>query len=796
MKQIVSILFILLVTNTYGQRLRILSENSNEPIANVAIFNTSRERAAITDSNGYTGTLAFLAGDTLVFQHPSYNTVIYPYSEIKNKQVVRLSKRNILFDEFVISATKSRESKQILPYKVSVIQEKNLVNNPSQTAADILMATGNIAVQKTQAGGGSPILRGFEANKILLVVDGVRMNNAIYRSGHLQNAITIDHAILERTEIIFGPSSLIYGSDALGGVIHYYTKDPDLSESEKTHFSGGAYTQYSTANAGKVGHIDFNAGGKKFGSLTSVTYKDFENIRIGSNRNLFYGDWGKTLHYVRPGNDGRDSMYVNQKELIQRNTAFQQFDLLQKFKYAQSEFVDWIVNFQYSTSSDIDRLDQLNDYDGDGMLKYAEYYYGPQNRLLASVKNVNRNDNPFFTNATSIFAYQRINEDRISRKFRSIDRLHQLETVNVLSLNIDFLKVWDINKKLNYGYDLIYNHVGSGAYYEHASSGKMRPAQTRYPSGGSNTFSSSLYASYKKIFSDKLVLNGGLRYNFSHLNSVFNNPDLAFDTTRFSNGALTGSLSLVYHPGPAWQINGILSSGYRNPNVDDYGKVRAKDDYIIIPNPDIKPEYTYNAETGVSRVIEGFLRMDIVGYYTLITNAIVRTDFTLNGQDSMMYDGDIYRISANYNANLGHIYGASVNVISDFYNNIVLKASINYTRGRNLTDDVPLGHIPPVFGRVSITYDYKKFRFDSYVHYNGWKFADSFSPYGEDNEQEATMFGYPSWWTLNMHTSYRINDYLTAQFAIENILDQFYKPFASGVSAPGRNVILTLRTHF
>jgi len=796
MKQIVSILFILLVTNTYSQQLRILSENSSEPIANVAIFNTSRERAAITDSNGYTGTQAFLVGDTLVFQHPSYNTVLYPFEEIKNKQVIRLSKRNILFDEFVISATKSRESKQILPYKVSVIREKNLANNPSQTAADILMETGNIAIQKTQAGGGSPILRGFEANKILLVVDGVRMNNAIYRSGHLQNAITIDHAILERTEIIFGPSSLIYGSDALGGVIHYYTKDPGLTESEKTHFSGGAYTQYSTANAGKVGHIDFNAGRKKFGSLTSVTYKDFENIRIGSNRNLFYGDWGKTLHYVKPGNDGRDSMYVNQKEFIQHNTAYQQFDLLQKFKYAQSDFVDWILNFQYSTSSDIDRLDNLNDYDGDGMLKYAEYYYGPQNRLLASVKNVNRNDNPFFTNATSIFAYQRINEDRISRKFRSNDRLYQLETVNVLSLNIDFLKVWDVNKKLNYGYDLIYNHVGSGAYYEHVSTGEMRPAQTRYPSGGSNTFSSSLYASYKKIFSDKLVLNGGLRYNFSHLNSVFNNPALAFDTTRFSNGALTGSLSLVYHPKPAWQINGILSSGYRNPNVDDYGKIRAKDDYIIIPNPDIKPEYTYNAETGVSRVIEGFLRMDIVGYYTLITNAIVRTDYTLNGQDSMVYDGDIYKVSANYNANLGHIYGASVNVISDFYNNIVLKASINYTRGRNLTDDVPLGHIPPVFGRVSITYDYKKFRFDSFVYYNGWKFTDSFSPYGEDNEQEATMFGYPSWWTLNMHTSYRINDYLTAQFAIENILDQFYKPFASGVSAPGRNFILTLRTHF
>ena len=787
---------LLLTLNSMGQRLRILADNSEEPIANVAIFNLSRERAAITDSTGYTGPLMFSATDTIVFQHPSYNTLVYPYAEIRDKKIVRMSKRNILFDEFIISATKSRESKQILPYKISVIREKDLVNNSSQTAADILMETGNITIQKTQAGGGSPILRGFEANKILLVVDGVRMNNAIYRSGHLQNSITIDHAILDRTEVIFGPSSLIYGSDALGGVIHYYTRDPKLSEKDKPQLNAGAYLQYSTANNGKVGHLDFNVGGKNIGALTSITYKDFGNVKIGSNRNLFYGDWGKTLHYVKQGIDGQDSMYVNRNEKIQRYTNYRQLDVLQKFKYSQSEFIDWILNLQFSTSSNIDRLDKLNDYDSDGILKYAEEYYGPQNRLMASVKNVNRNDNIFFTNATSIFAYQRIDEDRVSRKFRSDDRLKQMETVNMLSLNIDFLKVWDADKKLNYGYDLIYNHVGSGAQYEHIETGEIRPAQTRYPSGGSNTFSSSLYASYKKIYSDKLVLNGGIRYNFSHLNSVFSNPDLPFDTTRFSNGAFTGSLSLVYHPSPAWQLNSILSSGYRNPNVDDYGKIRAKDEYIIIPNPDIKPEYTYNAEFGASRVIEGFLRMDVVGYYTLLTDAIVRTDYSLDGLDSMMYDGDMYRISANYNANLAHIYGASLNVISDFYNNIVLKASLNYTKGRNLTDDVPLGHIPPVFGRVSITYDYKKFRFESFVYYNGWKFIDSFAPYGEDNDEEATTFGYPAWWTLNMNSTYRITEYLSLQFSIENILDQFYKPYASGVSAPGRNFILTLRTRF
>jgi hemoglobin/transferrin/lactoferrin receptor protein len=789
------LLALLPMTFLNAQKIRVLSENTGEPVENVAIFNTTRERAAITDQLGFTPNLTFLDTDTLVFQHSSYVTVIYPYTEAIAKRVIFLSKRNILIDEFVISASKSKESKQMLPYKVSILEERDLLTTPAQTAADLLTATGNIMVQKTQAGGGSPILRGFEANKVLLVVDGVRMNNAIYRSGHLQNSITIDNAVLERTEVIFGPSSLIYGSDALGGVIHYFTRDVKLAEDQKMHTSGNAYAQYATATKGVVGHLDMNLASQKFGSLTSITYKDFGEIRMGSNRNRFFDNWGKNLHYVDQVN-GVDSTLANPNELIQKNTGYSQLDIIQKFKYAPTEYNDLVVNLQLSTSSDIHRMDKLNDYSSDGNLKYAEYYYGPQDRFLASVKNVNKNDNSLFTNATTILAYQRINEERVSRRFRLADKLFQKETVNVLSANVDLLKVWNANRKLNYGYDLIYNHVGSGAHYLNITTDERRPAETRYPSGGSHTVSSSLYGSYKHIVNEHMVFNGGLRYNVNYMQSVFNSPVLPFDSIRIVHGAITGSASLVYHPTPDWQINLILSTGYRNPNVDDYGKIRAKDEYILVPNNELKPEYTYNAEIAVSRVLEGFIRIDVAGYYTLIDNAIVRTEYSLNGQDSLVYDGEMYRISTNYNANRALIYGASVNVLSDFDRNIQLRGSFNYTRGWNVSDDVPLGHIPPVFGRVSLDYDFRKFRFESYVNYNGWKFAEEFSPYGEDNESEALLYGYPSWWTFNINTTYRLTTYLDLQLALENIFDQFYKPFASGVSAPGRNIVLTLRTAF
>ncbi len=435
--------------------------------------------------------------------------------------------KNVMIDEFVISASKYRESKLIIPYMVDVLEESMLRESTGFTAADILEGTGNIMVQKTQGGGGSPILRGFEANQILLVVDGVRLNNAIYRNGHLQNSITIDNSILERTEVIFGPSSIIYGSDALGGVIHYYTKDPQLAGERSTMVKANASTQFASANTGFTGHLDFSLGKKRWASLSSVSYKNFGEIHMGSRRDPALGDWGKVMNYVDQVG-GVDSTLSNPNPLVQKNTAYEQLDLMQKIRFTPSIYVDWILNLQYSTSSQIDRLDMLNDYSGEN-LKYAAYYYGPQNRLLASLKNVLKKDNLFYTNMTNIIAFQRIAEDRYTRKFRVDDMLTQEEDVYVYSLNTDLLKIWGLSHKLNYGLELNYNQVGSEAWYENILSGERSPTQTRYPEGGSQMWNASAYASYKWIIGEKAVLNGGTRYSRAGLSSKFTAGILPYD---------------------------------------------------------------------------------------------------------------------------------------------------------------------------------------------------------------------------------------------------------------------------
>ena len=774
-----------------GQQIQVINSSDLTPIESVAVFNLSRDRAAITDSLGMIELSIFQTADTLIFQHSSYLLKRFCKSDLRNHQKILLQSRKILIDEYVISASKYRESSLVIPYMVDVLQDQALMETTGFTAADILEETGNILVQRTQGGGGSPILRGFEANKVLLVVDGVRLNNAIYRNGHLQNSITIDYSILERTEVIFGPTSIMYGSDALGGVIHYYTLDPQLGSDSSTLFNAQAYMQYASAMNGVTGHLDFSLGKKHWSSLTSITYKNLGDIRMGSWRDPTLGNWGELMHYVDQVG-GQDSTLQNENSLIQLNTGYSQMDILQKIRYTPSQYVDWILNMQYSTSSDIDRFDKLNDYSGEN-LKYAEYYYGPQNRLLLSLKNVLKKNNPVFTNMTTLVAFQRLDEDRYSRKFRNDEKLSQQEDVMVYSLNLDLVKIWGSRHKLHYGAEISHNQVESEAWYENILTGEREDALTRYPAEGSKTWSASAYTSYKWIVNDKMVLNLGARYNYGSLFSAFSNPMLPYDQISMKHGALSGSMGLVYTPSDRWRINAILSSGFRNPNVDDYGKVRAKEDYVTVPNPDLSPEYTYNAEIGIHRFIEDYMKIQLVGFYTYLDDAIVRTGYQLNGEDSLYYDGDLYRITANYNAGQAYIYGISFGLNANLNKNISLKGTLNYTKGHNLSDDVPLGHIPPLFGRATLTYRNNRFFLDTYFVYQGWKHTEDFSPFGEDNEGEAMEYGFPSWWTANIKAGIEVFKFCEIMMAVENLFNQFYKPYASGVSSPGRNFILTAR---
>ncbi|MEY3433180.1 MAG: hypothetical protein RL131_1116, partial [Bacteroidota bacterium] len=288
-------------------------------------------------------------------------------------------------ENIVISGSKFAEKKKNIIQKIDIITQKDIARVNAQNMGDLLMSTGNVFVQKSQQGGSSPVIRGFEASRVLLVIDGVRMNNAIFRSGHLQNVITVDQNILERVEISQGPSSTLYGSDALGGAVHMMTRQPQLAkDGKKSNLFSHAMVRYSSANSEKTIHADVNLGKKKWGFLTSATQSEFGDMRMGKKDRKGFEGFGTRPFYIKPfdGIQG-DTVVRNSNERLQRFSGYTQIDLLQKIIYKPNEKNTHGLNFQISHSSDIPRYDRLQDV-RNGALRFASWYYGPQERKMLS----------------------------------------------------------------------------------------------------------------------------------------------------------------------------------------------------------------------------------------------------------------------------------------------------------------------------------------------------------------------------------------------------------------------------
>lgn len=705
-------------------------------------------------------------------------------------------------DEVIIYSGKFAERQKNIVQKIEVISAQRIAQLAAQNTGDMLMNTGNVFVQKSQQGGSSPVIRGFEASRVLLVIDGIRMNNAIYRAGHLQNVITVDQNMLERVEVLYGPASTLYGSDALGGVVHLRTKQPQLSAGGKTLLKGSGFVRYSSANNEKTAHADVNIGGKKWAWLQAYNFSDFDNLKMGRNYPAKYPDFGRRTQYI--GNiNGVDTLFKNEDDRVQKFSGYSQWDVTQKLLYRQNENVAHNLNLQYSSSSNVPRYDRLQDV-RNGTLRFAEWYYGPQLRTLAAYE-LNVTPAAFFTEFRTNINYQHIRESRHQREYRRYDRLdNRYEAVDVWGFTIDGRKLWK-RHELTVGTDGQLNNVQSTAYRKNTISGATSLLDTRYPDGDNNMNSFGVYAQHlMKLADSKLIINDGIRLQYVSLHSTINNNsffNFPFTEIKQANTALTGNLGAVYMPRDATRITLGVATGFRTPNIDDLARIfesNTASRQLVVPNPGIKPEYTYSFDGGITQAV-GNLQLELNGFYTLFRNAISLAPFSLNGQDSVLYNGVRAKVFAAQNVSKAFLWGGHASLSYGFAKHFKLFSTLNYTYGRLQGADkneVPLDHIPPLFGKTGLMYNTPKVHAELYTLYNGWKRIEDYNPSGEDNVQYATPDGTPAWATLNVKTSIHLHKSFTLQLGVENIFDRAYRHFASGFSAPGRNLMIALRSHF
>lgn len=817
------LLLFLFINFNYAQEITFKDIDTGEPIINVAIHNKNVSKSTVSDVYGKAEISIFDDQEIIYLSHISYKDISILKSKLQ--AIVYLENESDELSEVTLSVSKSRVKKSRVAEKIEVLTTKDIQLIAPQTTADILVATPGLRVQKSQGGGGSPVIRGFEANRVLLVMDNVRMNNAIYRTGHLQSAITIDPNSLERTEVIFGPSSVIYGSDALGGIVHFYTKTPKTN-SAKT-FKGGSNTRFSSANSEFTQNFNGELSFKKWASYSSFSISKFGDLRMGKNRTHGHSQWGLVPFYSDNNNLVlNNTPRVNDKPHIQKNSGYNQFDILQKFNIKTTEKNNLVLNFQLSESTNISRFDKLTELKN-GSLKFAEWYYGPQKRLFFSPQYQFSPNYKWMNSGTVTAAYQNVKESRIKRKYENLERTYQKENVDVFSLNTDFKVSLSKNRDLSYGLEFTHNDVSSNAYGELLTFSnnlitgvsENTIVQSRYPDGGSSYTTAAAYLNYRQDIDNKMTLNTGGRYTYTSLKAKFiDQTYIVLPETKLAldNSSFTANIGLTYRPTLLTRFNAVVSSGFRSPNIDDIGKIREKDGLLTVPNVNLKPEYAYNGELGITKFFKNKRNQIAVnGFYTLLNNYISRATFVVNNDNSttdentVIYDGDEVTTIANVNGGTAYIYGGTIDASFVPINNFTVKGNITYTKGKTNDTDNYLPSISPLFSTIGITYNKNKIDAGLNWRYSTKKNADEYSPGGEDNLSQSPIIdpnptidddeyyiGTPSWNILNASFGYQVNETVKIQFGLDNIFDIHYKEFASGISASGRNFKTSMLLNF
>ncbi|MEM8507114.1 MAG: TonB-dependent receptor [Bacteroidota bacterium] len=795
--------FLLLFLQVTAQNITLLDADSGFPVPNVALFNVDKSKTTISDLNGKCDLGAFDVSEKIIIRHLSYLPVTTTKKQLLRKgSRVYLELRPEQLEEVVMSVSKWEQQRKDVPQKIATMTARSIAFNNPQTAADLLQSSGQVFVQKSQLGGGSPMIRGFATNRVLISVDGVRMNNAIFRGGNVQNVISIDPFSIKNTEVIFGPGSVIYGSDAVGGVMNFFTKDPRYSYTDSLTFSGNTFYRFASANNENTGHLDFNLGHQHWATHTSISYNNFGDLRMGAHGPESYLRNNRVIR-----ENDQDVLVPNNDPRTQVPSGYNQINLMQKFSLRPNNNWDYHMGLYYSETTDFSRFDRLIRPNSDGSgLRAAEWFYGPQKWFMGNAQILQKGKNRFYSGLKFTAAYQFFEESRNERRFQDPERFTTREKLDALSFNLDFE-----NKKIGalslyYGAEYLFNKVDSEGTQTNINTDTAVPSASRYPDGATwQTFAGYVNGEYR--FKPNFTLLSGLRYSQVWVDAKFDDTFFPFPFTEADliTGALTGSLGFSWFPNANLQITLNGSTAFRAPNIDDIGKIfDSEPGSVVVPNPQLEPEYAYSADFGIRKNFENKFVLKASTYYTYLVDALVRRDFTFGGLNEIVYNGELSNVQAIQNAARAYVYGLEFGVEAFMGKEWSFLGNLTLTEGIEEDDDgtdSPARHVAPTFADAHLIWKNDRFTADFFLNYNGeisfddLAFSERSKPFIYEEDSNGNPFA-PSWYTLNFRSRYQFSNAVHANFSVENITDQRYRPYSSGIVAPGLNLILGLGYSF
>lgn len=656
--------------------------------------------------------------------------------------VVRLRRRTLRVDEHVVvTAGRASEVLSDVPRAVSVVTRADLDARLPGTTPDALMDTAGVLVQKTNLGAGAPYVRGLVGNQILVLVDGVRLNNATYRFGPNQYLGTVDPDLLSRIEVVRGPGSVLYGSDAIGGVVNLVTRAPE--------FSAGGWTRALESRAGisagaveQRGRLGFSLAGPTVAVRGGVSAHNVGDMRAGGSRGT-----------LSPTGFGEAAG-----------------DLALAARLAPGHLLT--ATLQAHHQGDVPRWDQVV------QRGFSRYAFDPQTRQLASLRYAAQALGWADTVAATA-SFQRTDERRRIQRAGSVTDTTERDRVRTVGLSVD------IQKRLSPQLVL----QGGGEIYADAVSSRRIDLDTRtdvaltrrglYPDGA--TAASAALFTRGVWTAGRVRAEAGARYSSFRVSA----SDATFRDLDVTPSAWVGQAGASVRLVGQSLLFGSLAQSFRAPNIDDVSTLGRFDSGIEVPSAGLAPERGLTRELGI-RARGRAVSATLVAFNTDLTDLIDRVRATYEGLP--VFDGQPVFQKANVGE--ARVTGWESELEWRAGRALVVTAHATGTRGQALTRNEPMRRIPPVNGGVALQWRPRTATWAGVA--TRWAGRQDRLSSGDLADHRISPTGTPAWVTVDAFGAAPLGRRLQVTGGVRNLFDRLYRVHGSGIDAPGITAWLAL----
>lgn len=635
-------------------------------------------------------------------------------------------------DEVVLTALRTKQENLRVPFTVSSLPGKFLQEFSPRSTPEALMGLPGVFVQKTNHGGGSPFVRGLTGNQTLLLVDGVRMNNSTFRYGPNQYLNTIDLYTIGRIEVAKGTGSVQYGTDAMGGVVQIFTREPEFSLSGKK-LSGRLTGKYMTGDMEKTGRGEIAFSTKKLAFLAGISKKDFGDLiggdTTGKQSPSGYDEWGMDLNIKLSLKEDMTLQFVSQLLQQQHVPVYHKVQL---------------ENYQ---------LNEMN----------------PQRRLFSYARLRKVNGSRIFRETELTLSLQDGKEGRNNQRNGSQVLRMERDRVRTAGLTIDITSIQSAHWSANSGLELYQDKVFSTREDRNLSTSVAEQKRGLYPDG-------SVYGNYSAYSLHhfnygRWLLDAGIRFN----QFAARITDTTLGKVQLTPAAFVYNAALLYKLSNTQSVYLSYSSGFRAPNIDDMGTLGIVDFRYEIPAAGLQPEKSAQTELGY-KIRGRKFSAAAAFFYMDIRNLITRVK-----EEGQFISG--YPVYRKENTDAAFLRGTEFSFSAQVSGKLDIKGGLAYTFGQSLTRNEPLRRIPPFNGRTLVTY-----RNNAWFAAAEWQFAATQQrlAQGDKEDNRIPAGGTPGWNLFNLYGGYKMKQ-VSFSLGIQNLFNEDYRTHGSGINGVGRS---------